>query len=113
MFYLDFAAYTLGSCYHTGTNGFKQDSKRALKHLTKAKDLARKRGNDCVLTESDLSKIEQYLCLYDKSKDEAKSQTGSSQSGIDGSENPPCRTVEPSENDTTISTLTPPSKGNS
>jgi hypothetical protein len=81
--------------------------------LTKAKDLARRRGNDCVLTESDMSNIEQYLCLYDKPKDEAKSQTGSSQSGIDGSENPPCRTVEPSENDT-VSTLTPHStKGNS
>eukprot|EP00956_Cyclotella_meneghiniana_P015321 scaffold23368_cov71-Cyclotella_meneghiniana.AAC.4 len=102
----DFAAYILGSCYHTGLYGFTKNAKKAVKFLEKARDMKHKRGTACTLKEADLGNITRYLCVYDSKPKQLDTQI---QDGNIDSSSIPSQVGERTVQETTISSLSFPS----
>ena len=72
-----FAAYKLGCYYFSGTHGFKNDRRSALKWLTRAE------GNKHLLTYTESSNLQKYLTLLADVSSESDQGTTTSQSTID------------------------------
>jgi len=72
-----FAAYKLGCYYFSGTHGFKNDRRNALKWLTRAG------GNKHLLTSAESSNLQKYLTLLADVSSESDHGTTTSQSTID------------------------------
>lgn len=87
-------------------HGFKKDPRRTVKYLNKAKELAKNKGDACVLTRNDLNNIERYLTSYDEPNTD--SSQGNDIIGDSGSV--PSQLDERTVQQTTISSLTSNSK---
>jgi len=72
-----FAAYKLGCYYFSGTHGFKEERKSALKWLNRAD------GNKHLLTCTELNNLQKYLTLLADVSSESDHGTTTSQSTID------------------------------
>ena len=72
-----FAAYKLGCYYFSGTHGFKEDRKNALKWLNRAE------GNKHLLTSAESSKLQKYLTGSSDLTSESDQETTISHSTFD------------------------------
>lgn len=81
-----------------------------MKYLEKARDMAQQRGDARTLNEADICNITRYLCVYDSKPSQPQNIEGQRQETNIDSSGIPSLIGEQTVHETTISSLSSPSK---